>query len=80
MSRVKRADGQAQQEHDEARDVFNLLNDQLVTELPQFVDLRIRKPSQILSFYGANGQPTWTHHSKQWSVVSSTLPKRGMRN
>ena len=45
MSRVKRADGQAQQEHDEARDIFNLLNDQLVTELPQFVDLRIRKPS-----------------------------------
>jgi len=31
----------AQSEHDEARDVFNLLNDQLITELPMFVDLRI---------------------------------------
>lgn len=38
----------AQQEHDEARDIFNLLNDQLVTELPQFVDLRIRTSSTVI--------------------------------
>lgn len=37
---------QAQTEHDEARDIFNLLNDQLVTELPLFVDLRIRERSR----------------------------------
>lgn len=32
----------AQSEHDEARDIFNILNDQLITELPILVDLRIR--------------------------------------
>lgn len=32
----------AQSEHDEARDIFNVLNDQLITELPVLVDLRIR--------------------------------------
>ncbi|KAK1925076.1 hypothetical protein DB88DRAFT_487833 [Papiliotrema laurentii] len=31
----------AQQEHDEAKDIFNLLNDQLIAELPLLVDLRI---------------------------------------
>jgi hypothetical protein len=35
----------AQQEHDEAKDIFNLLNDQLIAELPLLVDLRIRKCS-----------------------------------
>jgi amphiphysin len=32
---------QAQQEHDEAKEVFDMLNDQLVTELPQLLDLRV---------------------------------------
>lgn len=32
----------AQSEHDEARDIFNILNDQLIAELPVLVDLRIR--------------------------------------
>ncbi|KAF9264086.1 BAR-domain-containing protein [Marasmius fiardii PR-910] len=31
----------AQQEHDEAKEVFELLNDQLITELPQLLDLRV---------------------------------------
>jgi len=31
----------AQAEHDEAKDIFNILNDQLITELPLLVDLRI---------------------------------------
>ncbi|ORX33787.1 hypothetical protein BD324DRAFT_683973 [Kockovaella imperatae] len=31
----------AQAEHDEARDIFNILNDQLISELPLLVDLRI---------------------------------------
>lgn len=31
----------AQQEHDEAKEVFDLLNDQLIAELPQLLDLRI---------------------------------------
>ncbi|WVO20947.1 uncharacterized protein IAS62_002248 [Cryptococcus decagattii] len=31
----------AQSEHDEARDIFNILNDQLIAELPVLVDLRI---------------------------------------
>ncbi|OJA20087.1 hypothetical protein AZE42_02490 [Rhizopogon vesiculosus] len=31
----------AQQEHDEAKEVFELMNDQLITELPQLLDLRI---------------------------------------
>ncbi|WVO14099.1 hypothetical protein L204_101727 [Cryptococcus depauperatus] len=31
----------AQSEHDEARDIFNILNDQLIAELPMFVELRI---------------------------------------
>ncbi|EIW70183.1 hypothetical protein TREMEDRAFT_71548 [Tremella mesenterica DSM 1558] len=30
-----------QAEHDEARDIFNLLNDQLISELPMLLDLRI---------------------------------------
>ena len=38
---------QAQSEHDEARDVFNLLNDQLISELPLLLDLRIREMSII---------------------------------
>ena len=33
----------AQAEHDEARDIFNILNDQLISELPLLVDLRIRE-------------------------------------
>ena len=35
----------AQSEHDEARDIFNVLNDQLISELPLLIDLRIRKSS-----------------------------------
>lgn len=37
----------AQAEHDEAKDIFNLLNDQLISELPLLVDLRIRKSIQV---------------------------------
>ena len=37
----------AQAEHDEAKDIFNLLNDQLISELPLLVDLRIRKSFQV---------------------------------
>ena len=32
---------QAQQESDQAEEVFRAINDQLVNELPQFIDLRI---------------------------------------
>jgi hypothetical protein len=32
---------QAQQEFDDAKEVFDLLNDQLITELPQLLDLRV---------------------------------------
>ncbi|CAD6571659.1 MAG: hypothetical protein TREMPRED_000341 [Tremellales sp. Tagirdzhanova-0007] len=31
----------AQAEHDEARDIFNILNEQLITELPMLLDLRV---------------------------------------
>ncbi|TFK17146.1 BAR-domain-containing protein [Coprinopsis marcescibilis] len=31
----------AQQEHDEAKEVFDMLNDQLIAELPQLLDLRV---------------------------------------
>lgn len=31
----------AQQEHDEAKEVFDMLNDQLISELPQLLDLRV---------------------------------------
>lgn len=31
----------AQQEHDDTKEVFELLNDQLITELPQLLDLRV---------------------------------------
>jgi hypothetical protein len=31
----------AQQEHDDAKEVFELLNDQLVAELPQLLELRV---------------------------------------
>jgi bridging integrator 3 len=31
----------AQQENDEAKEVFDLLNDQLIAELPQLLDLRV---------------------------------------
>jgi len=31
----------AQQEHDEAKEVFDLLNDQLIAELPQLLSLRV---------------------------------------
>ncbi|ODN83443.1 hypothetical protein L202_01583 [Cryptococcus amylolentus CBS 6039] len=31
----------AQAEHDEARDIFNLLNDNLISELPVLVDMRV---------------------------------------
>lgn len=33
----------AQAEHDEAKDIFSLMNDQLISELPVLLDLRIRK-------------------------------------
>lgn len=32
---------QGQQENDEAKEVFDMLNDQLITELPQFLELRV---------------------------------------
>lgn len=32
---------QAQQEHDEAKQIFDVLNDQLVRELPELLDLRV---------------------------------------
>jgi hypothetical protein len=31
----------AQQEHDDAKEVFDMLNEQLITELPQLLDLRV---------------------------------------
>ncbi|KAG6897887.1 hypothetical protein C0992_009371 [Termitomyces sp. T32_za158] len=31
----------AQQEHDESKEVFDILNDQLIAELPQLLDLRV---------------------------------------
>ena len=40
MSKLPRA----QTEHDEAKEIFSILNDQLIAELPLLVDLRIRKP------------------------------------
>jgi amphiphysin len=33
----------AQQEHDEAREIYELLNEQLIAELPQMVELRVRE-------------------------------------
>ena len=33
--------GQAQQEHDDAKEVFDMLNEQLIAELPQLLDLRV---------------------------------------
>lgn len=33
----------AQAEHDEAKDIFTMMNDQLIAELPLLVDLRIRE-------------------------------------
>ena len=38
---VALAHPQAQQEHDDAKEVFDMLNDQLIAELPQLLDLRI---------------------------------------
>ena len=32
---------QAQQEHDECKELFDMLNDQLIAELPQLLDLRV---------------------------------------
>ena len=32
---------QAQQEHDDAKEVFDMLNEQLIAELPQLLDLRV---------------------------------------
>ena len=32
---------QAQQEHDECKEMFDMLNDQLIGELPQLLDLRV---------------------------------------
>ena len=32
---------QAQQEHDDAKEVFEYMNEQLITELPQLIDLRV---------------------------------------
>jgi hypothetical protein len=32
---------QAQQEHDDAKEVFDMLNEQLINELPQLLDLRV---------------------------------------
>lgn len=34
-------DCQAQQENDDAKEVFDMLNDQLIAELPQLLDLRV---------------------------------------
>ena len=33
--------GQAQQEHDESKEMFDMLNDQLIAELPQLLNLRV---------------------------------------
>jgi hypothetical protein len=45
---------QAQAEHDEARDIYNILNDQLISELPMLLDLRIREsvPTSSISIWG----------------------------
>lgn len=34
---------QAQQEYDEAKEIFDILNEQYIRELPLFLDTRIRK-------------------------------------
>jgi hypothetical protein len=44
VSRTRKAHDyrcQAQQEHDDAKEAFDLLNDQLINELPQLLELRI---------------------------------------
>ena len=33
----------AQAEHDEAKEIFDVLNEQLISELPLLVDLRVRE-------------------------------------
>jgi amphiphysin len=33
----------AQSEHDEAREIYDILNEQLIAELPQLVELRVRE-------------------------------------
>lgn len=43
----------AQSEHDDAKEVFSILNEQLIAELPLLVDLRIRE----FSLSGAGSYP-----------------------
>ncbi|KAG5342669.1 hypothetical protein C0989_010637 [Termitomyces sp. Mn162] len=38
---ISKRNKKAQQEHDESKEVFDLLNDQLIAELPQLLDLRV---------------------------------------
>lgn len=56
----------AQSEHDEARDIFNILNDQLITELPILVDLRIRAScfAAVREFMLTSLQPILTRPSR----------------
>jgi hypothetical protein len=45
---------QAQAEHDEAKEVFNILNDQLIAELPLLIDLRVRKSLNCALWIGTD--------------------------
>ncbi|KAK7040094.1 BAR adaptor protein Hob3 [Paramarasmius palmivorus] len=38
---IAKRNKKAQQEHDETKEVFDMLNDQLIAELPQLLDLRV---------------------------------------
>ena len=38
---------QAQQEHEEVKEVFDILNDQLIVELPQLLSLRVPHTVQV---------------------------------
>lgn len=40
---------QAQQEYDEAKEIFDILNEQYIRELPLLLDTRIRKYAVILA-------------------------------
>lgn len=42
----------AQQQLDEAKEVFEVLNEQYITELPMLLDLRIREYAMLVSVSG----------------------------
>lgn len=74
----------AQSEHDEAREIYDILNEQLIAELPQLVELRVREYTPTtqprVRSARADKQRSSIRRSSPWSASRCASRRKGTRS